>query len=200
MKKLFYLILAFIIAFLVWNNHKLNKKLKAAYSKNAELEEELKTKITITKDKIVYVYRDKETPKQEEAYVPPMGEVEIKAPKEEKVNGSLVPNKVECSWFQKKIELDNAIVCITNKGFGVKPGLGTFIAKEPEVSFNLSLAYWGRYITGIGFGHRETAFVYGGRHISDILSFAPNTFIMGGLGYNLKEQDKRVLLGLGIHF
>lgn len=200
MKKLLYLILAFTFAFLLWNNHRLSEKLKTAYSKNAELEEELNSKVVVSKDKIVYVYRDKETPKQKEVYVPPMGDLEIKTPKEEKVEGNTKPVKVTCSIFQKKIETENSIICVTNKGFGIKPGLGAFMAKEPEVSFNLSLAYWGRYVGGVGFGHRETAFIYSGRHISDILDFAPNTFIMGGFGYNLKDQDKRILLGLGIHF
>lgn len=60
----------------------------------------------------------------------------------------------------------------------------------------LKLLYWNRYNAGVGITHKETAFIYGSRSISDILNFTRNTSLQIGLGKNFKENDTRLLIGL----
>jgi hypothetical protein len=164
--------------------------------KTAELSEQLKSQTVITKEKIVYKYRDSEgKPKEQSIYIPSEGSVNIITPKD---NETVKPSTLD-NFFNTTIEhTDGSIIMIQNKGFCIAPEVGVFISKETEVALQVRLLYWNRYNAGIGFGHKDTLFIYGSRSISDILSFTRNTSLQIGVGKNLKEQDTRFLVGIGV--
>lgn len=196
MNKYIIIILLALIAFLSFRVVYLNNQNIALRGKTAELSEQLKSQTIITKEKIVYKYRDTEgKPKQQEFYVPSEGSIEIITPKE---NEDIKPGKIE-GLFNNIIEqTDGSLIKIQNKGFAFAPEAGFIYSKEFEATLQLRLMYWNRYNAGIGIGHKQTIFIYGSRNISDILNFTRNTSFQIGLGKNIKEQDTRFIVGLSV--
>lgn len=195
MKYLIIVLLA-LIAFLSFRVVYLNNQNIALRGKTTELSEQLKTQTIITKEKIVYKYRDKEgKPLQQEIYVPSEGKVDIITPKD---NETIKPSKID-NFFNEIIEqTDGSLIKIQNKGFCFASELGAIWSKEFEASLQLRLMYWNRYNAGIGIGHKETIFIYGSRNISDILNFTRNTSFQIGLGKNIKDNDTRFIIGLSV--
>ncbi len=165
---------------------------------NAELEEQLKSKVVVEKDKLIYVYRDKENkPKQEEVYIPHAGSVTVVTPKDnEEVNLSTIDNLTS-----QVIETDTGTILVKYRGFTISPEISLFYAGVgPEVGLQTQLAFWGRYGAGIGIGHRSTLYGFAERNISDIIPVAKNTNFMINIGKNLKDQKVVVGAGLSVHF
>lgn len=173
----------------------LNNKNNELLGNNTELSEKLKSQIVITKEKIIYKYRENDKAKEKNIYIPSEGKVDIITPKE---NETIKPSKVD-NFFNEIIEqTDGSIIKIQNKGFCFAPELGAIWSKEFEATLQLRLMYWNRYNAGVGIGHKETIFIYGSRNISDILNFTRNTSFQIGLGKNIKEQDTRFIIGLSV--
>lgn len=196
MNKYIIIVLLALIAFLSFRVVYLNNQNIALRGKTAELSEQLKSQTIITKEKIVYKYRDTEgKPKQQEFYVPSEGSIEIITPKE---NQDIKPSKMD-GLFNNIIEqTDGSIIKIQNKGFAFAPEAGSIYSKEFEATLQLRLMYWNRYNAGIGVGHKQTIFIYGSRNISDILNFTRNTSFQIGLGKNIKDNDTRFIVGLSV--
>lgn len=196
MLKFLKLIPYIIIAFLLLRVAYLNKQNENLKGKTAELSEQLKSQTTITKEKIVYKYRDSEgKPKQETIYLPSEGQVNIITPKDDE---TVKPSKKD-SFFNTIIEqTDGSLIMIQNKGFCLAPELGINYSKEFEASLQVRLVYWNRYNAGVGITHKETVFIYGSRNLSDIFNFTRNTSLQLGLGKNFKDNDTRFLIGLGV--
>lgn len=196
MNKYLIIVLLALIAFLSFRVVYLNNQNIALKGKTAELSEQLKTQTIITKEKIVYKYRDKEgNAKQQEVYIPSEGKVDIITPKD---NETIKPSKID-NFFNEIIEqTDGSLIKIQNKGFCFAPELGAIWSKEFEASLQLRLMYWNRYNAGVGIGHKETIFIYGSRNISDILNFTRNTSFQIGLGKNIKDNDTRFIVGLSV--
>lgn len=196
MNKYIIIVLLALIAFLSFRVVYLNNQNIALRGKTAELSEQLKTQTIITKEKIVYKYRDKEgNAKQQEVYIPSEGKVDIITPKD---NETIKPSKID-NFFNEIIEqTDGSLIKIQNKGFCFAPELGAIWSKEFEASLQLRLMYWNRYNAGVGIGHKETIFIYGSRNISDILNFTRNTSLQIGLGKNIKDNDTRFIVGLSV--
>ena len=171
----------------------LNSKNNELIGNNTELSEKLKSQIIITKEKIVYKYRDEDNAKEKNFYVPSEGSIEIITPKD---NENVKPSKIDNLFNQIIEQTDGSLIKIQNKGFCLAPELGVNYSKEFEASLQLRLMYWNRYNAGVGITHKETAFIYGSRNISDILNFTRNTSLQIGLGKNFKENDTRLLIGL----
>lgn len=185
-----------VIAFLLLRVAYLNKQNENLKGKTAELSEQLKSQTTITKEKIIYKYRDSEgKPKQETIYLPSEGQVNIITPKDEE---TIKPSRKD-SFFNTIIEqTDGSLIMIQNKGFCLAPEISAMISREFEVGLQVRLLYWNRYNVGIGITHKETLFIYGSRNLSDILSFTRNTSLQLGIGKNFKDSDTRFLIGLGV--
>lgn len=196
MNKYIIIILLALIAFLSLRVVYLDKQNTTLRGKTAELSEQLKSQTIITKEKIVYKYRDREgKPKQQEYYVPSEGSIEIITPKE---NEDIKPTIID-NFFNTIVEqTDGSLIKIQNKGLCFAPEFGIISSKELEAAFQLRLLYWNRYNAGVGIGHKDTLFIYGSRNVSDILSFTRNTSLEIGLGKNFKDQDTRFIIGLGV--
>ena len=194
MNKYIIIILLALIVFLSLRVVYLDKQNTTLRGKTAELSEQLKSQTIITKEKIVYKYRDSNgDPKQQEYYVPSEGSIEIITPKD---NENVKPSKIDNLFNQIIEQTDGSLIKIQNKGFCLAPELGINYSKEFEASLQVRLLYWNRYNAGVGITHKETAFIYGSRNISDILNFTRNTSLQIGLGKNFKENDTRLLIGL----
>lgn len=194
--KLLKLIPYLIIAFLILRVTHLNKQNEDLRGKTAELSEQLKSQTIITKEKIVYKYRDSEgKPKEQSIYIPSEGSVNIITPKD---NENVKPSTLD-NFFNTIIDQnDGSVIMIQNKGFCLAPEIAAIYSKELEVAIQVRLLYWNRYNAGIGFGHKDTLFIYGSRIISDILPFTRNASLEVGVGKNLKDQDTRFLVGIGV--
>lgn len=192
--KIINLVLIIIIAFLAFRVAYLDRQNTALKGEAAELSEKLKSQVVVTKEKIVYKYRDNAgNAKQETIYVPSEGQVEIITPKEEE---TIKPSHVD-TFFNTYIEqTDGSIIKVQNKGLALAPEVGILYTDKLEVALQLRLAYWNRYNAGIGFSNEQTAFAYVSRHLSDIFNFLQNTSIQIGIGKNFKEQDTKFGIGL----
>ena len=194
--KLLKLIPYLIIAFLILRVAHLNKQNEDLRGKTAELSEQLKSQTIITKEKIVYKYRDSEgKPKEQSIYIPSEGSVNIITPKD---NENVKPSTLD-NFFNTIIDQnDGSIIMIQNKGFCIAPLGSFFYSKELEFSLQLRLLYWNRYSFGFGYSDKETLFIFSDRHLSDILNFTKNTSIQLIYGRNLKFKENRIGIGLNI--
>lgn len=194
MNKYIIIILLALIVFLSLRVVYLDKQNITLRGKTAELSEQLKSQTIITKEKIVYKYRNSDgKPQQQEYYVPSEGSIEIITPKE---NEDLKPTIVD-NFFNTIVEqTDGSLIKIQNKGLCFAPEIGIIYSKELEAALQLRLLYWNRYNVGVGIGHKDTVYIYSSRNISDILSFTRNSSLEIGLGKNFKDQDTRFIIGL----
>ena len=186
-----------LIVFLFFRISYLNKQNIRLKNKTATLEENLKKKTIIYKDKIVFKEREVTGTniKQETFYIPSEGKVEILNPKDDEQYDLTLIDKM----FNKVIKQeDGTILLIKNKGFSIAPEVSIMLSNELEVGGQLKLLYWSRYSSGIGFSDKQTLYGYISRNISDIFNFTKNTSIQLAVGKNFKEQETRFLLGVNV--
>ncbi len=186
-----------LIVFLFFRISYLNKQNIRLKNKTATLEENLKKKTIIYKDKIIFKEREVTGTniKQETFYIPSEGKVEILNPKDDVQYDLTLIDKI----FNKVIKQeDGTILLIKNKGFSIAPEVSIMLSSELEVGGQLKLLYWSRYSSGIGFSDKQTLYGYVSRNISDIFNFTKNTSIQLAIGKNFKEQETRFLLGVNV--
>ena len=186
-----------LIVFLFFRISYLNKQNIRLKNKTATLEENLKKKTIIYKDKIIFKEREVTGTniKQETFYIPSEGKVEILNPKDDEQYDLTLIDKI----FNKVIKQeDGTILLIKNKGFSIAPEVSIMLSSELEVGGQLKLLYWSRYSSGIGFSDKQTLYGYVSRNISDIFNFTKNTSIQLAVGKNFKEQETRFLLGVNV--
>lgn len=186
-----------LIVFLFFRISYLDKQNTRLKNKTATLEENLKKKTIIYKDKIVFKERvvTGANVKQETFYIPSEGKVEILNPKDNAQYDLALIDKI----FNKVIKQeDGTILLIKNKGFSIAPEVSIMLSSELEVGGQLKLLYWSRYSSGIGFSDKQTLYGYVSRNISDIFNFTKNTSVQLAVGKNFKEQETRFLLGVNI--
>ena len=186
-----------LIVFLFFRISYLNKQNIRLKNKTATLEENLKKKTIIYKDKIIFKEREVTGTniKQETFYIPSEGKVEILNPKDDEQYDLTLIDKM----FNKVIKQeDGTILLIKNKGFSIAPEVSIMLSNELEVGGQLKLLYWSRYSSGIGFSDKQTLYGYISRNISDIFNFTKNTSIQLAVGKNFKEQETRFLLGVNV--
>lgn len=186
-----------LIVFLFFRISYLNKQNTRLKNKTATLEENLKKKTIIYKDKIIFKEREVTGTniKQETFYIPSEGKVEILNPKDNVDYDLTVIDKM----FNKVIKQeDGTILLIKNKGFSIAPEVSIMLSSELEVGGQLKLLYWSRYSSGVGFSDKQTLYGYISRNISDIFNFTKNTSIQLAVGKNFKEQETRFLLGVNV--
>ena len=186
-----------LIVFLFFRISYLNKQNIRLKNQTATLEENLKKKTIIYKDKIIFKEREVTGTniKQETFYIPSEGKVEILNPKDDEQYDLTLIDKI----FNKVIKQeDGTILLIKNKGFSIAPEVSIMLSSELEVGGQLKLLYWSRYSSGIGFSDKQTLYGYVSRNISDIFNFTKNTSIQLAVGKNFKEQETRFLLGVNV--
>lgn len=186
-----------LIVFLFFRISYLNKQNIRLKNKTATLEENLKKKTIIYKDRIIFKEREVTgtNTKQETFYIPSEGKVEILNPKDDVQYDLTLIDKM----FNKVIKQeDGTILLIKNKGFSIAPEVSIMLSNELEVGGQLKLLYWSRYSSGIGFSDKQTLYGYVSRNISDIFNFTKNTSIQLAVGKNFKEQETRFLLGVNV--
>lgn len=186
-----------LIMFLFFRISYLNKQNIRLKNKTATLEENLKKKTIIYKDKIIFKEREVTGTniKQETFYIPSEGKVEILNPKDDEQYDLTLIDKM----FNKVIrQEDGTILLVKNKGFSIAPEVSIMLSNELEVGGQLKLLYWSRYSSGIGFSDKQTLYGYVSRNISDIFNFTKNTSIQLAIGKNFKEQETRFLLGVNV--
>lgn len=186
-----------LIVFLFFRISYLNKQNIRLKNKTATLEENLKKKTIIYKDKIIFKEREVTGTniKQETFYIPSEGKVEILNPKDDEQYDLTLIDKM----FNKVIKQeDGTILLIKNKGFSIAPEVSIMLSNELEVGGQLKLLYWSRYSSGIGFSDKQTLYGYISRNISDTFNFTKNTSIQLAVGKNFKEQETRFLLGVNV--
>lgn len=197
MLKFFKLLPYLLIVFLFFRISYLNKQNIRLKNKTATLEENLKKKTIIYKDKIIFKEREVTGTniKQETFYIPSEGKVEILNPKDDVQYDLTLIDKI----FNKVIKQeDGTILLIKNKGFSIAPEVSIMLSSELEVGGQLKLLYWSRYSSGIGFSDKQTLYGYVSRNISDIFNFTKNTSVQLAIGKNFKEQETRFLLGVNV--
>ena len=186
-----------LIVFLFFRISYLNKQNIRLKNKTATLEENLKKKTIIYKDKIIFKEREVTGTniKQETFYIPSEGKVEILNPKDDEQYDLTLIDKI----FNKVIKQeDGTILLIKNKGFSIAPEVSIMLSNELEVGGQLKLLYWSRYSSGTGFSDKQTLYGYISRNISDIFNFTKNTSVQLAVGKNFKEQETRFLLGVNV--
>ena len=186
-----------LIVFLFFRISYLNKQNIRLKNKTATLEENLKKKTVIYKDKIIFKEREVTGTniKQETFYIPSEGKVEILNPKDGAQYDLALIDKI----FNKVVKQeDGTILLIKNKGFSIAPEASIMFSNELEVGGQLKLLYWSRYSSGIGFSDKQTLYGYISRNISDIFNFTKNTSVQLAVGKNFKEQETRFLLGVNV--
>ena len=198
--KFFKLIPYLIIAFLLIRIVYLNKQNTVLIDKNATLEENLKNKTVIYKDKIIYKERIGDSVigtdiKQTTIYVPIDGKIEILTPAE--------GNKLNLGTFDKLFnhiikQEDGSIILVKDKGFTISPEVAALYSDKLELGLQLKLFYWSRYNFGAGITNNSLLYGYASRNLSDILNFTKNTSIQPGLGKDLDDGDTKFLFGLSV--
>ena len=188
-----------LIAFLLYRIVYLNKQNTILIDKTATLEENLKNKTVIYKDKIIYKERIDTVSgteiKQETVYIPVDGKIEILTPAEqEKLNLNLL-DKVFNHIIKQE---DGSVILIKDKGFTLAPEVAALYSNKLELGFQVKVFYWSRYNTGIGITNEETVYGYISRNISDIVPFMRNTSTQVAYGKDLDDKDTKFLFGVNV--
>ena len=189
-----------IIAFLLFRIINLNKENTLLLDKTAKLEENLKQKTIIYKDKIIFKERIKDTVsgtsvKQQTVYIPSEGSVSILTPEEGQNINLTTWQKIFNEVIRQE---DGSIILIKNKGFTISPEISILYSRKLELGGQLKFLYWNRYNLGIGFTNEETLYGYLSRNISDVVPIFKNTSAQISYGKNLKENNNRLLFGLNV--
>lgn len=186
-----------LIAFLLYRIVSLNKQNTILIDKTATLEENLKNKTVIYKDKIVYKERvvNGTEVKQTTVYVPIDGKIEILTPAEqEKLNLGIFDKTFNHIIKQE----DGSVILIKNKGFTLAPEISALYSNKLELGFQVKVFYWSRYNAGVGITNEETLYGYISRNISDIIPFIHNTSAQISYGKDLDEGNTKFLFGVNV--
>lgn len=188
-----------LIAFLLYRIVYLNKQNTILIDKTATLEENLKNKTVIYKDKIIYKERVDTVSgteiKQETVYIPVDGKIEILTPAEqEKLNLNLL-DKVFNHIIKQE---DGSVILIKDKGFTLAPEVAALYSNKLELGFQVKVFYWSRYNAGVGITNEETVYGYISRNISDIVPFMRNTSAQVAYGKDLDDKDTKFLFGVNV--
>lgn len=186
-----------LIAFLLYRIVSLNKQNTILIDKTATLEENLKNKTIIYKDKIVYKERvvNGTEVKQTTVYVPIDGKIEILTPAEqEKLNLGIFDKAFNHIIKQE----DGSVILIKNKGFTLAPEISALYSNKLELGFQIKVFYWSRYNAGVGITNEETLYGYISRNISDIIPFIRNTSVQVAYGKDLDEGNTKFLFGVNV--
>lgn len=188
-----YLIITFLLIRIVY----LNKQNTILIDKTATLEENLKNKTIIYKDKIVYKERvvNGTEVKQTTVYVPIDGQIEILTPAEqEKLNLGIFDKTFNHIIKQE----DGSVILIKNKGFTLAPEISSLYSNKLELGFQIKVFYWSRYNAGLGITNEETLYGYISRNISDIIPILKNTSAQISYGKDLDDGNSKILFGLNV--
>lgn len=186
-----------LIAFLLYRIVSLNKQNTILIDKTATLEENLKNKTVIYKDKIVYKERvvNGTEVKQTTVYVPIDGKIEILTPAEqEKLNLGIFDKTFNHIIKQE----DGSVILVKNKGFTLAPEISVLYSNKLELGFQIKIFYWSRYNAGVGITNEETLYGYISRNISDIIPFIHNTSAQISYGKDLDEGNTKFLFGVNV--
>lgn len=186
-----------LIAFLLYRIVSLNKQNTILIDKTATLEENLKNKTVIYKDKIVYKERvlNGTEVKQTTVYVPIDGKIEILTPAEqEKLNLGIFDKAFNHIIKQE----DGSVILIKNKGFTLAPEISALYSNKLELGFQIKVFYWSRYNVGVGITNEETLYGYISRNISDIIPFIRNTSAQVAYGKDLDDNNTKFLFGVNV--
>lgn len=186
-----------LIAFLLYRIVSLNKQNTILIDKTTTLEENLKNKTVIYKDKIVYKERvvNGTEVKQTTVYVPIDGKIEILTPAEqEKLNLGIFDKTFNHVIKQE----DGSVILVKNKGFTLAPEISALYSNKLELGFQIKVFYWSRYNTGVGITNEETLYGYISRNISDIIPFIHNTSAQISYGKDLDEGNTKFLFGVNV--
>lgn len=199
MMKFFKLLPYLIIAFLLIRIIYLNKQNTLLIDKTATLEENLKNKTVIYKDKIIYKERVDTVSgtevKQETVYIPVDGKVEILTPAEqEKLNLNIL-DKVFNHIIKQE---DGSVILVKNKGFTLAPEVAALYSDKLELGLQVKVFYWDRYNLGAGITNNYVLYGYASRNISDILNFTKNTSAQVSFGKDLENGDTKFLFGVSV--
>lgn len=198
--KILKLIPYLIIAFLLFRIVYLNKQNTVLIDKNATLEENLKNKTIIYKDKIIYKERVGDTVtgtavQQQTVYIPVDGKVEILTPEE---GQNLNLNVLDKLFNQIIKQEDGSVIMVKTRGFTIAPEIAGLYSNKLELGLQLKVFYWDRYNFGAGITNNFVIYGYASRSISDILNFTKNTSAEIGLGKDLENGDTKFLFGLSV--
>ena len=197
--KFFKLIPYLIIAFLLIRIVYLNKQNTLLIDKTATLEENLKNKTVIYKDKIIYKERVDTVSgtevKQETVYIPVDGKVEILTPAEQEQLNLNILDKVFNHIIKQE---DGSVILVKNKGFTLAPEVAALYSDKLELGLQVKVFYWSRYNTGVGITNNSVLYGYASRNISDIIPFTHNTSAQISYGKSLENGDNKLLLGLSV--
>ncbi len=197
--KVFKLIPYLIIAFLLFRIVYLNKQNTVLIDKNATLEENLKNKTIIYKDKIIYKERidsvSGQDIKQTTVYVPVDGSIQILTPTEGQNLNLNVLDKLFNHIIKQE---DGSVILVKDKGFTIAPEVAALYSNKLELGLQLKLFYWSKYNFGAGITNNSVLYGYASRNISDILPFTRNTSAQIALGKDLEEGNTRFLFGLSV--
>lgn len=199
--KIFKLLPYLIIAFLLFRIVYLDKQNTKLIDKNATLEENLKNKTIIYRDKIVYKERIKgdevtgTAVQQQTVYIPVDGKVEILTPEEGQNLNLSVLDKLFNQIIKQE---DGSIIMVKIRGFTIAPEVAALYSNKLELGGQLKLAYWSRYNAGIGITNEETLYGYISRNISDLIPFIRNTSAQISYGKDLDDGNTKFLFGLNV--
>ena len=199
MKLLLKILPYVLIAFLLYRIVSLNKQNTILIDKTATLEENLKNKTVIYKDKIIVKERidtvSGQEVKQETVYIPNDGKVEILTPAEqEKLNLGIFDKTFNHIIKQE----DGSVILVKNKGFTLAPEISALYSNKLELGFQVKVFYWSRYNAGVGITNEETLYGYISRNISDIIPFIYNTSAQISYGKDLDEGNTKFLFGVNV--
>jgi hypothetical protein len=197
MKLLLKILPYILIAFLLYRIVYLNKQNTILIDKTATLEENLKNKTIIYKDKIVYKERvvNGTEVKQTTVYVPIDGKIEILTPAEqEKLNLGIFDKAFNHIIKQE----DGSVILVKNKGFTLAPEISALYSNKLELGFQIKVFYWSRYNAGVGITNEETLYGYISRNISDIIPFIRNSSAQVAYGKDLDEGNTKFLFGVNV--
>ena len=199
MKLLLKILPYVLIAFLLYRIVSLNKQNTILIDKTATLEENLKNKTIIYKDKIIYKERVDTVSgteiKQETVYVPADGKIEILTPAEQEKLDLGILDKVFNHIIKQE---DGSVILVKDKGFTIAPEVAALYSNKLELGFQLKVFYWSRYNTGIGITNEETLYGYISRNISDIIPFLKNSSAQVGYGKDLDDGNTKILFGVNV--
>jgi len=96
------------------------------------------------------------------------------------------------------IETTGLVVNNKISGFVLHPMIIGLISNQPEIALGTPLFFYRMMNIGTGIGSGRTLFLSVGWELKRYSKYLNNSFVIGSYGYNLKGQDKRIGLGLGI--
>ena len=198
--KILKLIPYLIIAFLLFRIVYLNKQNTVLIDKNATLEENLKNKTIIYKDRIVFKERVGDTVtgtavQQQTVYIPVDGQVQILTPEEGQNLNLSVLDKLFNQIIKQE---DGSIIMVKTRGFTAAPEIAGLYSNKLELGLQVKIAYWSRYNAGIGITNEETLYGYISRNISDLIPFIHNTSAQISYGKDLDDGNMKFLFGLNV--